>query len=50
MARDRVATAAVLVPTVGTGQLPWITLTLAVSFGLYGLVKKRVPLEPIPAA
>ena len=42
------ATAAVVVLTVGTGQLPWITLTLAVSFGLYGLVKKRVPLEPIP--
>ena len=42
------AAAAVVVLTVGTGRLPWITLTLAVSFGLYGLVKKRVPLEPIP--
>ena len=26
------------------GQFPWIALTLAVSFGLYGLVKKMAPL------
>jgi chloramphenicol-sensitive protein RarD len=38
----------VVVMTVGTGRLPWITLVLAVSFGLYGLVKNRVPLDPIP--
>jgi chloramphenicol-sensitive protein RarD len=42
------AAAAVVVLTVGTGRLPWITLVLAVSFGLYGLVKNRVPLEPVP--
>ncbi|WP_345417621.1 EamA family transporter RarD [Actinomycetospora chlora] len=42
------AVAAVVVMTVGTGRLPWITLVLAVSFGLYGLVKNRVPLDPIP--
>jgi chloramphenicol-sensitive protein RarD len=30
----------VVVLTVGYGQLPWIALTLAVSFGSYGLVKK----------
>lgn len=29
------------------GQLPWIALSLALSFGFYGLVKKRAPL---PAA
>ncbi|WP_084956139.1 EamA family transporter RarD [Thermoactinospora rubra] len=34
-------TLAVLVLTVGYGRLPWIALTLAVSFGVYGLVKKQ---------
>lgn len=33
---------AVVVLTVAYGQLPWIALTLAFSFGLYGFVKKRV--------
>ena len=32
---------AVLVITVGYGRLPWIALTLAFSFGLYGLLKNR---------
>jgi chloramphenicol-sensitive protein RarD len=34
--------AAVVVITVGYGRLPWIALTLAFSFGLYGLIKNRV--------
>ena len=34
--------AAVVVITVGVGRLPWIALTLAVTFGLYGLIKNRV--------
>jgi chloramphenicol-sensitive protein RarD len=33
---------AVVVLTFAYGQLPWIALTLAFSFGLYGFVKKRV--------
>lgn len=33
---------AVVVLTIGYGALPWIALVLAFSFGLYGLVKKRV--------
>jgi chloramphenicol-sensitive protein RarD len=33
---------AVVVLTVAYGQLPWIALILAFSFGLYGFVKKRV--------
>ena len=33
---------AVVVLAVGYGQLPWIALVLAFSFGLYGLIKKRV--------
>ncbi|MCC4248490.1 EamA family transporter RarD [Microbacterium testaceum] len=34
--------AAVLVIVVGYGSFPWIALTLAVSFGVYGLVKKQI--------
>jgi chloramphenicol-sensitive protein RarD len=34
--------AAVLVLAINYGALPWISLTLAFSFGLYGLIKKRV--------
>lgn len=34
--------AAVVVITVGMGRLPWVALVLALTFGLYGLVKNRV--------
>ncbi|MBP2584024.1 chloramphenicol-sensitive protein RarD [Streptomyces sp. PvR006] len=34
--------AAVLVLAIGYGQPPWISLTLAFSFAVYGLVKKKV--------
>ena len=33
---------AVLVLAVNYGQFPWIALTLALSFGLYGFIKKQV--------
>jgi len=33
---------AVLVLAIGYGSFPWLALSLAFSFGLYGLVKKRV--------
>ncbi|WP_419819486.1 EamA family transporter RarD [Glaciibacter flavus] len=33
---------AVVVLAVGYGSLPWIALALALSFGFYGLIKKRV--------
>ncbi|WP_370296404.1 EamA family transporter RarD [Agromyces sp. LHK192] len=33
---------AVIVLAIGYGRLPWIALVLAFSFGLYGLIKKRV--------
>jgi chloramphenicol-sensitive protein RarD len=42
-----VGAVAVAVLTVDYGRLPWIALTLAVSFGMYGLVKKSLAL---PAA
>nr|BFF02500.1 EamA family transporter RarD [Streptoalloteichus tenebrarius] len=40
-----VAGGAVVVLTVDYGRVPLIALTLAVSFGLYGLIKKTVPLD-----
>ncbi|MEV8514398.1 EamA family transporter RarD [Dactylosporangium sp. NPDC051484] len=42
-----VGTGAVLILSFDYGQLPWIALTLAATFGCYGLVKKRLGL---PAA
>lgn len=38
---------AVAVLTYGLGAAPWIGLWLAVTFGLYGLVKVRLPLGPV---
>jgi chloramphenicol-sensitive protein RarD len=37
-----VSAIAVVILAVGYGSFPWIALSLAFSFGLYGLVKKRV--------
>ncbi|MCM2393881.1 EamA family transporter RarD [Streptomyces albipurpureus] len=37
-----IAAGAVLVLAVGYGQVPWISLTLAFSFALYGLAKKKI--------
>ncbi len=37
-----VSSVAVLILAIGYGSFPWIALTLAFSFGIYGLVKKRV--------
>jgi chloramphenicol-sensitive protein RarD len=41
-----VGAVSVIVLTVDYGRLPWIALTLAGSFSLYGLVKKRVGVAP----
>lgn len=41
------ATVGVIYLTVTYGRLPWIALSLAVSFGLYGLVKKLSPLGSV---
>ncbi|MCR8675407.1 EamA family transporter RarD [Micrococcus sp. HG099] len=38
-----IAVAAVVVMSAAMGQVPWIALGLAFSFGLYGFVKKRFP-------
>lgn len=39
-------TAAVVVITVDYGRLPWIALTLAGSFGVYGFLKKKAVVGP----
>ena len=41
------AAAGVLYLAAAYGTLPWISLVLAISFGSYGLVKKKVSLLPI---
>jgi chloramphenicol-sensitive protein RarD len=52
-ARQRVAVAlaaagvAVLVARAGT--FPWVALVLALSFGLYGMLRKRAAIEPVGA-
>jgi chloramphenicol-sensitive protein RarD len=37
-----ISAVAILVIAIGYGSFPWIALTLAFSFGLYGYIKKRV--------
>jgi chloramphenicol-sensitive protein RarD len=39
------AAAGVAVQTIALGYLPWISLTLAVSFGLYGLFRKKAAVD-----
>ena len=45
-----VALAAVAVAwlTVWGGELPWVSLVLAFSFGIYGLLRKQAPVKPVP--
>jgi len=35
--------------TISYGKFPWISLVLATTFGLYGLLKKKADLESMPA-
>jgi chloramphenicol-sensitive protein RarD len=41
------ATLGVLNSVVALGQVPWLGLTLAVSFGSYGLLRKLIPVSPL---
>jgi chloramphenicol-sensitive protein RarD len=41
------ATAGVLYLTIYYGEFPWIALTLALTFGVYGLVRKMAPVGPL---
>ncbi|MDP2314097.1 MAG: EamA family transporter RarD [Pseudomonadota bacterium] len=43
------AAAAVVLQLVGAGTIPWISLVLAGSFGLYGLLRKRLQVDAVPA-
>jgi chloramphenicol-sensitive protein RarD len=42
------AAAGVAYLTIVAGRLPWIALTLALSFGVYGLIRKVVKVESLP--
>lgn len=42
-----IATAGVIVRIGQVGSLPWIALFLALTFGLYGLLRKRAPIDPV---
>lgn len=37
----------VLIQLVSFGSLPWVALVLSVSFGLYGLLRKKLPVDSI---
>ncbi|WP_224824479.1 EamA family transporter RarD [Cognatishimia sp. MH4019] len=41
------ASVAVVVLSVGVGAVPWISLVLAVTFGFYGVLKKRLDMGPV---
>jgi chloramphenicol-sensitive protein RarD len=41
------AGAGVLWLVIRVGQVPWVSLTLAVSFGLYGLLRKQLPVDAV---
>ena len=41
------ATIGVLYLTIQYGQFPWIAICLAMSFGLYGLIRKVAPVSPL---
>jgi chloramphenicol-sensitive protein RarD len=40
-----IASAGVLYKILGVGEFPWVALTLAVSFGFYGLVRKQAQVD-----
>ncbi|MEJ2597638.1 MAG: EamA family transporter RarD [Anaerolineales bacterium] len=42
------AACGVIYLTIRSGTLPWISLTLALTFGFYGLLKKKSSLEALP--
>jgi chloramphenicol-sensitive protein RarD len=42
-----IALSGVLIVTVASGSLPWVSLCLALSFGIYGLLKKKLELSAL---
>ncbi|KMO33470.1 chloramphenical resistance permease RarD [Methylobacterium tarhaniae] len=47
LAAVALAAIGVVAAVAAAGSLPWIALTLAVSFAVYGLIRKLVPIDPI---
>lgn len=43
-----VAATGVLVLVISFGQVPWIALSLAITFGIYGLLRKQVAIDSLP--
>lgn len=43
-----IAIVGVLITLFNYGQLPWVALTVAVSFSIYGLLRKQVKVDSIP--
>ena len=41
------AAAAVVVLTISNGSVPWIALSMAITWTLYGYLKKQIPLSPL---
>lgn len=41
------AAAGVMIALVGYGQVPWLALIMATSFGLYGLIRKQVEIDSL---
>jgi chloramphenicol-sensitive protein RarD len=42
-----IALAGVLIVTIASGSLPWVSLSLALTFGFYGLLKKKLALSAL---
>jgi chloramphenicol-sensitive protein RarD len=42
-----IAAVGVLISLIGYGQMPWLALIMAASFGLYGLIRKQVDIDSI---
>jgi len=42
-----IALVGVLIVTIASGSLPWVSLSLALTFGLYGLLKKKLALSAL---
>ncbi|MDN4607019.1 EamA family transporter RarD [Sporosarcina highlanderae] len=41
------ATSAVIILTISYGKFPWISLSLAITFAVYGFIKKRIQLDSL---
>jgi len=44
------ATSSVVGLTISTGEFPWVSLALAISFSVYGLIRKTAAVEALPGS